>query len=610
MRKILLFCAAALAAVTMTAKEVTIDCKTAFAGMGVSGTGGAISYEQDGVTFECTKGYGDGTYGVRCYKGSTITISATSIITKIQFTFPTVSGKLYDGGLGVTEVTPNATSWTWENLESQARLNDNLVITLDDSGTVVTVNKPTIEGSEMFETSTTVTITADAGCTIYYSLDGNTPDVDDPDCEYTGPLTLTNTATVKAVAVDAQGNKSQVASKTFTKTSTGTIADAHKAAVGAVMTVNAVLVAENAMGYVAKDATGIIYVYDSNQAGKFDLGDEVTLTGTIAQYGEKNQFTNTTITKNGTSTVEYPTPTVLDGEAMDALLTNFNFAYVQITGDVSVSSGKYYNITVEGASTAQGSVISPNDAQKTKLTNGSNVTLKGYALYVTSSKYINVIVTDVTVNGEAEPPTPLTLAELNNGGMEEWTDGYPNQWKSTTTASSASTVSQSTDAHTGTYSAQMATSSTNRRMATTEVNLPAGDYTIAFYAKAANAGETTAVRVGYAKTAIDGAGYAALSSNSYVYTTSDNIEVGSDWTKVEQYFTLEEETIVNLLIMLPKNQSDVLVDDVTVVNGLPEGISVVNTTNKVQAIYDLQGRKLNKVQTGVNIVNGAKVLVK
>ena len=101
--------------------DVEFD-KNDFAGQGVSGTGGAVSAEKNGVTFTCDKGFGDGYYGVRCYKNSTVTItSETEQIAKIEFDFATVSGTSYDGGLDPVTVV-NAKEWT-VTLPSQARMN-------------------------------------------------------------------------------------------------------------------------------------------------------------------------------------------------------------------------------------------------------------------------------------------------------------------------------------------------------------------------------------------------------------------------------------------------------------------------------------------------------
>mgnify|MGYP003303250079 CR=1 FL=1 len=104
-----------------TSADVVFD-KNDFAGQGVILTGSPVSATKDGVTFTCDKGFGDGQYGVRCYKGSTVTItSATEQIAKIEFDLATVSGKDYSGGLDPVTVV-NAKEWT-VTLPSQARMN-------------------------------------------------------------------------------------------------------------------------------------------------------------------------------------------------------------------------------------------------------------------------------------------------------------------------------------------------------------------------------------------------------------------------------------------------------------------------------------------------------
>lgn len=76
------------------------------------------------------------------------------------------------------------------------------------------VEKPVIDGTTPFESSTEVTITAAEGATIYYTDNGDTPTAEST--AYTEALTLEATKTIKAIAVKG-GITSAVASKTFTK---------------------------------------------------------------------------------------------------------------------------------------------------------------------------------------------------------------------------------------------------------------------------------------------------------------------------------------------------------------------------------------------------------
>ena len=59
----------------------------------------------------------------------------------------------------------------------------------------------------------TVTISAETGLFIYYTIDGSNPTTESN--EYTGTFTLTESCTVKAIAVDAYGNVSQIASEKY-----------------------------------------------------------------------------------------------------------------------------------------------------------------------------------------------------------------------------------------------------------------------------------------------------------------------------------------------------------------------------------------------------------
>lgn len=80
--------------------------------------------------------------------------------------------------------------------------------------TPVTVAAPTITGTTPFEETTEVTISGPAGASIYYTLDGSTPTASST--QYSEALTLTDTTTVKAIAIK-DGVSSSVATHTFTK---------------------------------------------------------------------------------------------------------------------------------------------------------------------------------------------------------------------------------------------------------------------------------------------------------------------------------------------------------------------------------------------------------
>ena len=144
-----------------------------------------------------------------------------------------------------------------------------------------------------------------------------------------------------------------------------------------------------------------------------------------------------------------------------------------------------------------------------------------------------------------------------NGDFETWVDGLPNNWKTASTAGNAA-LSQSTDAHSGSYSVRVGgTNSANKRIGYKEMTLKAGTYTMKFFAKAATA-TGGSVRPGY--TPVD----ANNKVGNYMYGDYVNDLKTTEWTEVNHTFTLEADTRLALVIMNSKNPgADVLIDDFT-----------------------------------------------
>jgi len=160
-------------------------------------------------------------------------------------------------------------------------------------------------------------------------------------------------------------------------------------------------------------------------------------------------------------------------------------------------------------------------------------------------------------NPNPNPSDVKTLADFSNGDFEAWTNDQPNGWKSQSTASNA-TLSQSTDAHSGSYSVKVGGASQNKRLAYEELQLEAGTYAVSFYAKAAT-NEGGSVNPGYVPIKDDG------SVGSYVYGGYINDLNTSEWVKVDYEFTLSAKTTICLVVMNSKNPGkDVLIDDYTI----------------------------------------------
>ena len=171
--------------------------------------------------------------------------------------------------------------------------------------------------------------------------------------------------------------------------------------------------------------------------------------------------------------------------------------------------------------------------------------------------------------GPGPEPGGDPVTDLVNGNFENWDNAsQPTGWKSASTASS-SELSQSTDAHGGSYSCKITAAKTvspdkaaNQRLATQEITLEAGTYTFSYYAKATT-GEACQTRPGFVP----------VTSESKVgtYKYGDYVNINnSAWTLVSYDFTLESATTICLIVMNPKDSSysvsqDILVDDATLV---------------------------------------------
>ena len=88
-----------------------------------------------------------------------------------------------------------------------------------------TLASPTISGSTPFVETTSVSMSGPDGAEIHYTTDGSTPTAEST--LYSAPITLSDSATVKAIAIK-DGQSSSVTSKVFTKgTDSGNEGDAN-----------------------------------------------------------------------------------------------------------------------------------------------------------------------------------------------------------------------------------------------------------------------------------------------------------------------------------------------------------------------------------------------
>ena len=169
------------------------------------------------------------------------------------------------------------------------------------------------------------------------------------------------------------------------------------AVLGDFVEVNGYISAVSTQGPVLTDNGGSILLYKTSG---YEVGDEVSVSGTISSYGKGFQIgtADITIEKTGTTTVTYPTPMEITGALADELLTtrvNDEYAYyAKMTGAVAIN-GNFYNFILADATTAQGSFYGATDELKAQLTDGMECTIYGYFTSLSGGKYINMIVTSV-----------------------------------------------------------------------------------------------------------------------------------------------------------------------------------------------------------------------
>lgn len=586
--------------------------------------GDVLSCDGATITVNYTEGNGcrffysteaNATIDFRAYKYVKFTVAApdqkiTSIVIEgdnLGSSYLTAEG--YDKGTwsGVAE------SVEFSCIKSTVKMNKMTITTIGADEKIVAV--PTFGGESEFAESTQATISAEEGCKIYWSYDeGDFEDL--ADCnEYTAPIALSKTTTLYAQAVDGEGNKSAIVHQTYTKLESMTVAQALAAAKGTNVNLTATIFATCNKGAVLGDKTGYMY-YFADGVPTVGVGDVCRFTGALDVYSGTNQFPKTTtVEKTGTATPQYPTATALTGAEADAWIETPQIKYVEMTGEL-VISGNYYNVAIEGAQKAKGSILYPSTEMIGKFTNGTKVKVTGFAMYVSGNVYVNVVATSVEAVGDIKPVEkvePLALAEFTNGGFEAWTDKKPDQWTPHTTAGNA-TLEQSTDAHGGQYSVLVKGTSDNKRVATEELLLPAGWYTLTVWAKSEKA--TAQARPGFVRASFnENQTSYILDSNHYAYFAYTDI-TSSEWTKIANTFQLEEETILSVVVMNPKNNGNILVDDVELRAATEEeivaaGVDMVTTTGAQNAAtYDLAGRRVNAATRGLLIKGGQKVLVK
>ena len=192
---------------------------------------------------------------------------------------------------------------------------------------------------------------------------------------------------------------------------------------GDMIDVAGVIMAVGNQGFFVKDATGemAVYIGTSFQYKSYNVGDQVKFSANVAyrssnSYNQLTLVSGTEIEVAGHQDVTYPAPLAISGADLDARIAQMVTAdyvtepvYATITGTLNAalaSSGTYYNlnINVPGATTAVGSILWGSTELTEKLLpfNGKEITITGYLVSKSSTKYVNFIITEL--NGSTITP--------------------------------------------------------------------------------------------------------------------------------------------------------------------------------------------------------------
>lgn len=181
-----------------------------------------------------------------------------------------------------------------------------------------------------------------------------------------------------------------------------------------VETLESVVVAMTAKGFVISDMTTAIYVYD-NGANPVELGDVVKVLATKTTYnGVPELATVTSVVKTDKAAWDQPAGKDITAEALtyEASVAE----YIQFTG-VLKKSDKYFNVEIDGVDSKvrQGRIVYPVDDLGVAAFDGQPVTVTGYyngsSLY-DGVQYLNVIATKIAgANEKGTLGNPYTPSE-------------------------------------------------------------------------------------------------------------------------------------------------------------------------------------------------------
>ena len=358
------------------------------------------------------KYYNTGT-NVRLYGGNTLTISSTKDIASVQFSCS--SGNEINDDVSFSTGTYEDGTWTGPAQEvtlnnggkSQVRFT---AITVNFSdGTVIPAIPTFSPQAGTYTSAQSVTITcATDGASIYYTTNG-----DDPTSSsnlYSGAITISQTTTLKAIAINDNGS-SEIATAEYTIEQPISISAARQQDTGSVVfTTGTVTSVSGSTAYI-QDASAAICVFG---ASGLAVGDNITVSGKLTTYNGLLEITNPScsVLSQG-NTISPTTKTIAEINADYAASNSLQGWFVRIE-EATVKEISNQNTTIsQGENT-----IVVRGISGVTLKVGDIVSLTGNIGCYNAAQIANP--TDVIVTANETPSitaTPTSI-EANHAGTE------------------------------------------------------------------------------------------------------------------------------------------------------------------------------------------------
>ena len=431
-------------------------------------------WQENGITVTNNKDKSTNVIGnysnpVRFYKSSNIVITMNNNISKIVINCNTtdyataLKGSTFPSGVSVSAsgkvvtilISSETNSITISGLSAQVRV-DSMVVTYETSELegltqALQSDKESLETEMVVQSGNIISLPSGtlangtvvgewtANLNGYINLD-TLEAISDSEVVVILTTTLTNSYYSESFSVEVTIKPASV------KIADNLVLD-ENAAVKVVGTV----VALSTKGFIIQDDTAAVFVYQ-NATPTVTIGSVVEVSGVLTTYNKGKQITNPTISESTLEAYTPGSPKELTIAEWEAYLSNdsINSEKVVLHGIMDVS-GTYYNIVIPGTSKVLGAFYFATTEVKNQVANGNLVIIEGYTVNVSSSKYVNIIVTniekeEITISFDLNGGTgSITSISQNSGASIIIPDG------STITAPEGMELSHWTDADGNNY---------------------------------------------------------------------------------------------------------------------------------------------------------------